>query len=252
MNVHTFDANKVYEAAYDYKYLLSRGYPIKSSLDLVVVRYSLNKKERLLLHRCVHPHQYIDEIKKKLMCGSLQGYVLLIDFYNILISAINMLKGGEVYMCDDCVPRDLRGSKLHKDDDPYIDTAMILITRMIKIMRPRHVVLVIDKNISFSYNHAIRFKSILDQLNIKSSYEMSSTPDKKLIDYSTKTNEAVIATSDSIIMMNCPKIVPITLGVMYLLNITPLYNFAGLFNFECSICFDNLIQTIHKNYECSG
>lgn len=251
MNVDISEDNaKIYNAAYDYKYLLSRGYPTKSSLDLVTTRYSLNEKERLILYRCIHPYKYVEEIKRKLICNKLNEYTLLIDFYNILISVINMIKGGEVYMCDDCVPRDLRGSKLRKDDELSILDAMNLMAYTIKAMEPRYIVLVVDKNVSHSFSHTITFGNILKALDLEYSYEITSTPDKKLIDSSKSNAKTIVATSDSVIMMNSLRIAPITISIMHILGIRPVYNFANIFNSDCSICLDNLIQAINKN--CKG
>lgn len=246
MNSNISSNPKVINAAYDYRYLLSRGYPVKPSLDLIATRYSLSRKEKLLLYRCIHTQDYIDKIKSKLVCRSLDNYVLFIDFYNILISVVNMLEGGEVYLCDDCVPRDLRGSKLRNSDSPYIVNALTFIIHVIKMFKPQKVVIVVDKNVSFSLNHIHMFRDILRQItNLRYDYELTLTPDKRLIDYSKEYN-SVIATSDFVIMSYSSRIAPISYVVMHLLKINPSYNFADIFSSECFNCFDDLVNTINE------
>lgn len=241
------DSDKLRNAAYDYKYLLTRGYPTKASLNLVASRYMLNKREMLLLYRCVHSNQYIGDVKRKLFCGKLSGFILLVDFYNIAISTINMLRGGEVYICDDCVPRDLRGSKLHTDDHPYLSKAMKIIVSTIRALDPKAVIAIADKNVSFSFDHATRLRNELRSFGIDCSFELSPTPDSKIIDYARSYKEAAVATTDSVIMAYSSRIVPLTLYIMYSLNIKPVYSFVDFFNLECPVCFNNLIQPVDEN-----
>lgn len=239
----------IYEAAYDYHYLLTKKYPSKASLNLVVTRYSLKSKDRLLLYRCIHSAHYIDEINKKLICRKLKGYKMFIDFYNVLISSINMLQNGDVYLCDDCVPRDLRGSKLRPHDDYYIDYAMNIIIEAILRLEPDSVTIIADKNLSFSLNYVTQFSRILKNKNIINSYELSTTPDKKIIEYSINDENIVVATTDSVVMMHSLRITPLTYVVMNILNVVPTYDFTSLFNKTCSVCYENLICIEDKNCE---
>jgi hypothetical protein len=241
-------SDKLMDAAYDYKYLLTRGYPVKASLDLITTRYTLSKKERLLLYRCIHSTQYIEEINKKLLCFEIKSHILLIDFYNIVISTINMLRGGAVYLCDDCTSRDLRGAKLRNDDYPYLQKALKIIVQIIGILRPRSVIAIIDKNISYSIEHANMLGLELKNLEIRYSFELTPTPDSKIISYSRNSKDAVVATSDSLIMLHTPKITPLTTYTMFFLNLKPYYNFTS-FNPHCSNCFDEFIKTVNKNCE---
>ncbi|MEM1541559.1 MAG: DUF434 domain-containing protein [Ignisphaera sp.] len=239
---------EIYEAAYDYRYLLTKRYPVKASLNIVTARYTLSSKDRLLLYRCVHSEHYVAEINKKFFCKKLNGFKLIVDFYNVLISSINMLQKGEVYLCDDCVPRDLRGSKLRVEDSKYIEKAMKIIANIILDLKPNAIILVADKNISFSLNHVLRFIEILGYGNIPSSYELTSTPDKRIIEYS-REERSVIATTDSVIMMQSSLIFPLTYIIMYILKISPAYNFASLFNSACSVCYKDLVHDIDEYCE---
>ncbi|MEM0371414.1 MAG: DUF434 domain-containing protein [Ignisphaera sp.] len=236
---------EIYEAAYDYRYLLTKRYPVKASLDIVTARYTLSSKDRLLLYRCIHSEHYVSEINKKLFCKKLNGFKLIVDFYNILISSVNMLQKGEIYLCDDCVPRDLRGSKLRTEDSRYIEKAMKIIANVILYLKPNSLVIVADKNISFSFNYVLRFIEILGYENISYSYELTSTPDKRIIEYS-REEKSVIATTDSVIMTQSSLIFPLTYIIMYILKISPVYNFATLFNSVCSVCYNNLINDINE------
>ncbi|MEM1526853.1 MAG: DUF434 domain-containing protein [Ignisphaera sp.] len=233
--------DKVIEAAYDYKYLLSRGYPINASLDLVVSRYMLSKRERLLLFRCIHSSKYVKEIGGKLVCMKLNGYTLILDFYNVVISTINMLRGGEVYLCDDCVPRDLRGSKLHNDDYAYMPKALKIVTQVIEALKPKQVVAVVDRDVSHSYEHAFSLYIELKSVGINYLFELTSSPDSKIIDYSKNDYGYVVASTDSLIMMRSLRVIPLTFYIMNILKINPVYNFAWIFSSECPVCSDKFV-----------
>ncbi|MEM3980594.1 MAG: DUF434 domain-containing protein, partial [Ignisphaera sp.] len=222
-------------------YLLSRGYPIKSSLDLVVSRYLLSKHERLLLFRCIHSNKYVEEISKKLVCTKLNEYNLVLDFYNVIISTINMLKGGEVYLCDDCVPRDLRGSKLRSDDYVYIPKALKIITQVIEALEPKQVIAVVDKDVSHSLEHAFSLYLELKSTGIKYSYELTSTPDSKIISYSKSDCRCVVASTDSLVMTRSLRVAPLTFYIMNVLKVDPIYNFVQVFDSKCSICSDKFV-----------
>jgi hypothetical protein len=58
---------EVVEAARDYRFLLDRGYPRKPSLDLVAARYMLDRKEKMLLYRCVHSSKDAGLVRGKLL-----------------------------------------------------------------------------------------------------------------------------------------------------------------------------------------
>lgn len=238
---NAYITDRVIEAAYDYKYLLSRGYPIKASLDLVVSRYMLSKRERLLLFRCIHSSKYVKEIGRKIACTKLNECTLILDFYNVVISTINMLGGGEVYLCDDCVPRDLRGSKLHDDDYVYMPKALKIITQVVEVLKPKQVIAVIDRDVSHSYEHASSLCIELKFVGINCLFELTSSPDSKIIDYSKNDYGNVVASTDSLIMMRSLRVVPLTFYIMNILDVNPVYNFARIFSSECSVCSDKFV-----------
>lgn len=245
------DLQRIFDAAQDYRYLLTKGYPVKQSLQLVASRYLLAREEMLLLYRCVHSSSYVEEVKRKLMCSRLDSYALYIDFYNVLTSVVNAISGGDVYLCDDCIPRDLRGAKVRKSDTPYIDKSLAFIAYAIMVLGPpKKVVAVVDKDISHSINHATMFKEILENFGVDCSYELTGTPDKLLIEYS-KRDYSIVATSDSVIMIKCLKIAPVSYIVLRLLNVTPSINFAEILDSKCSECFDKIERTIYEHNHCN-
>uniref|UniRef100_A0A7C2ZNM1 DUF434 domain-containing protein n=1 Tax=Ignisphaera aggregans TaxID=334771 RepID=A0A7C2ZNM1_9CREN len=237
--------NKLIDAAIDYKYLLTKGYPQKSTLDFVSTRYTLSKQERLLLFRCIHSNQYVSEVGSKLMCTKINNFVLLLDFYNILISTINALRGGEVYLCDDCVARDLRGSKLREDDYSYLLNALKVVASIVKALEPLNVLAIVDKNVSHSSEHSMAFVREFESLGLRCAFELTSTPDSKLIRYSKEFANTIVATSDSVVMMYSLRIVPMTTYIMFFLNVKPAFDFTQLFNSDCSKCFDQFKHAIH-------
>lgn len=243
------DSNKLIDAARDYKYLLTRGYPANASLNLVTSRYLLNEKERLLLYRCIHSAQYVDEINNKFLCYEIRDHILLIDFYNVLISTVNMVKGGDVYLCDDCIPRDLRGSKLRKDDYSYLQASFKIISKVIELLKPKLVVAIVDKNVSYSIEHADMLKLELRNHGIDCTYELTLTPDSRIIQYSKNFEHNVVASSDSFIMLHSVRILPLTTYIMLFLGIKPQLDFASVFNSSCNNCLDEIVKAMDKNYK---
>ncbi len=131
------------EAAYDYKYLLNRGYTSKSSLDLISGRYKLNREERTLLYRCVHSDSDVEKVRKKVELKE----PLIIDGYNVGLTVLSVLEKDQVFLCDDGFIRDMNAGS--KKSSPRIIDALLLLSSYLKEKGVDFIV-ILDSQISKS------------------------------------------------------------------------------------------------------
>jgi len=131
------------EAAYDYKYLLNRGYTSKSSLDLISGRYKLNREERTLLYRCVHSDSDVEKVRKKVELKE----PLIIDGYNVGLTVLSVLEKDQVFLCDDGFIRDMNAGS--KKSSPRIIDALLLLSSYLK-EKGVHFIVILDSQISKS------------------------------------------------------------------------------------------------------
>lgn len=98
----------LHDAYRDLKYLLNRGYRKSVALNFVANHYRLTKAERHLLARCVFPDGWIAETRKKLLqAEELEGRVVGVDGFNVLITLESLLEGRAI-LCEDGLVRDLK------------------------------------------------------------------------------------------------------------------------------------------------
>lgn len=228
---------RIVDAAYDYRFLLSRGYNQKYALDMVTSKYSLDREKRLLLYRCVHSIQYIVSVTPKIICTLEPHNTLVIDFYNTLLTILCMLEDCNVYLCDDCVVRDLRGYKLKTQDREYIVKAYDLILHAISQLKPLKVVVVADKNLSYSAMHVEQFNKYIMERGLTGYTILSPTPDKDSIEISRR-ERAIVVSSDSVVIENSYRVFPLTTIVFDRLGKQSVINFAELLGTFCNKCYD--------------
>lgn len=183
---------KLKEAYLDYKYLLNRGYNRKSALDLVTSRYSLSRKERLLLYRCTHSDDEIKAIKSKMQ---LTNYVM-IDGFNVAITIINALDNDEAFICDDGFIRDLGIGK--KKDDERITDILILFSEYCLNLGIFDFSIVLDSQISHSGE--VMKKLASRKINVK----LTKKADKEML-ISSNENLTIVS-NDFVILERAKKV----------------------------------------------
>lgn len=94
-------------AATHLAWLLDRGYPERSSLELVGNRFSLKRRQRDALGRAACTEAQRRERAARLVPGALEGRPLAIDGFNLLTTVESALGGGLVLLCRDGCARDL-------------------------------------------------------------------------------------------------------------------------------------------------
>lgn len=198
--------SRILEAAIDYKYLLDRGYPAKSSLDLVVSRYSMSRVERSLILRCVHRSTYSQRVSSIIANDQMvRGRDLIVDLLNVSTTLIAYLEGECLYLCDDGFVRDVGGSRYWKGRRSRAGEAIEMICEHISSIKPRAVYVVIDRQASMSsdiLNQAVRM--LRDKVGVESMGTLADRADREIIELHRKklAGSSVVSTSDSLVLEN--------------------------------------------------
>ncbi|MBI4644317.1 MAG: DUF434 domain-containing protein [Deltaproteobacteria bacterium] len=102
------DSTLIKEAAADFRYLLSRGYPRRESLALVGNRYQLDHTARQVLHRGVFAPDAAQTRRAKLrLLRDLAGQPLGVDGHNVLITLECAIQKLPLVAADDGFIRDV-------------------------------------------------------------------------------------------------------------------------------------------------
>ncbi len=189
---------EVLDAMEDYRYLLNRGYKAKGALNLVTARYLLTREERLLLYRCVHSQADADRIRSKIV-NNLTGEKLAVDGYNAIITVAALVEGRTLYLCDDGIVRDLRGARIKDFSSPSLLRAIGLLKDHISAQSPAEVVLVLDKSVSMSAEHAKMMRRETPEWKVM----LADKTDKQVLALS---DEYIISSSDYVILVNARRI----------------------------------------------
>jgi len=186
------------EASKDYRLLLTMGYPYDASLDLVGSKHLLSREERLLLFRCVHSEDFALGIASRIKTEGVNEIVL--DFYNVLITVLSILSGDCVYLCDDCIVRDLRGSKIRRSDEQNIPRAIEHIVAESIEHGLRKVIVVADKAVSHSAEHVQLFRATAESRGIVAESILSDTADSTIVKTAKECPHCAVATTDGVIL----------------------------------------------------
>ncbi|MHC5060791.1 MAG: DUF434 domain-containing protein [Planctomycetota bacterium] len=193
-------------AVADYSLLLSKGYAQKSSLKLVGDRFSLTDRQRLAVMRCgCSDNQLQVRRSNEADISTLTGKSIVIDGYNVLITAEAALSGAPIFHSRDGCYRDLAG--IHGSYRKVTETipAIELTAKCLQDLRIKSALWLFDSPVSNSG----RLKTIIGSLARENSWpweiELLPNPDKKLIE-----TDIIAATSDSDVLDKCGKWVNLT------------------------------------------
>ncbi len=197
------------EASIDYRYLLDRGYSQRSSLDLVVSRYGLSRRQRSLLYRCVHSYSYASRTRGKIVSGSMiEGDLLIIDLLNTLTTILATYMGECVYLCDDGVVRDVEGSRGWVRFDEHLVGLIDDIGSIITEYSPARVVGLIDRSVSWSGKILNLFLSSLGARGIDAEGKTCGKTDVEIMGLLDKyRGTSVVSTSDIVIIERADRII---------------------------------------------
>jgi hypothetical protein len=185
------------DAIEDYRYLKNRGYPDKAALKLVSDHHRLNSVLRNCLFRAIFSYSDCENRKAKLItAGDIEGHVLGVDWYNVLITVESYLKGFPVFISDDGLVRDSSGVHGSYKPGKITERAIGEILSLITALKPSRVELFLDSPISFSGDMAEELRSRLSR-TLPVPYSVSVFPSA---DFPLKSFDGIVATSDSSII----------------------------------------------------
>lgn len=185
----------VFSAAKDYLWLLSRGYPQKTSLKLVGDKFMLTRELRQVLYRGISATEKAEARKKRIGAAS-SGEVVLIDTYNVLFTVNNYLLGKPLFICNDGMLRDageMRGRIVNK---PVFSRAVDLLLEVLSDWPSATYIHYLDEPIPFSARLSIELSKDMVQMGIEGEAFAVKSPDQVLINKSCDA----ICTSDSAII----------------------------------------------------
>ena len=183
-------------AVAELSWLLSRGYASKSALKLVGDRYELTERQRLAVARAACPDASLaGRAARRLPLDEVKGVGLIVDGFNLVITAEAALGGGVLMLCRDGCVRDL--SSVHGSYRAVSETerALNLIGDVLATLEPAAVSWLLDKPISNSGRLAERIRNLAAGRGWPWRVELVFNPDGEIA-----ASAHVAVTSDSNIL----------------------------------------------------
>lgn len=188
-------SNEFFVAAGEYLWMLSKGYPQKSSLKLVGDKFMLSRDMRQVLYRGISAAE--QSAKRREMIGSVRsGDLVLVDAYNVLFTINNYMLGKPLFISNDGMLRDageMRGRIVNK---PVFSRAVSLLLDVLKEWTGATYVIYLDEPVSYSGRLSIELSKDMIQMDIDGEAHTVKSPDHML----KHENSDAICTSDTAII----------------------------------------------------
>ena len=196
MEVQKCWETRAFEAAKDLRYLLERGYRRESALRLIVDKYQLLMKQKLLLYRAVYDASTAAKHKEKIVTvDKIKASKLAIDGYNVLITVESGLRGELLILCDDGFIRDISAVHGKYRITSTTERALSMLVKALKELKPANSNFFFDAQVSKSGELASRVRRTLKRSGLNgSAYAVERA------DVSTLNFGDVVATSDSVLI----------------------------------------------------
>jgi hypothetical protein len=189
----------------DYTFLLNKGYPHKTILELVATRYALNHFERSILFRGISPDVDAARRKERIITmeqwnsGKMEHWdtgTLHIDLFNALFTIAAYLRGWPVYLSNDGLVRDASESHGSGEWEDHLERGLDLLMTSLENLKICKAIVYIDNPLE--YGHDISEKLIESVKKIRPQIEIISDPSPDHLMIGLK--EGALATSDSTII----------------------------------------------------
>ena len=184
---------KLKEAVADMRYLLSRGYTEKSSLQLVGNKHRLNVRQQQAVQGMSASEQQL--LARKVSCISIEDCAnqpIAIDGFNLLIILESALSGAYVFKGLDDAYRDLSGVHGTYKRVQQTENALLLVG---DILKHNEVLWVFDKPVSNSGRLKTLLRETAERHNFNWEIILENNPDKYLAEV-----DAVVISSDAWIL----------------------------------------------------
>lgn len=181
------------EAAADFRYLLSRGYPRTSALALVGNRHHLDHTARQLLHRGVFAPAAAQARQAKLrLLRDLAGQALGLDGHNVLITLECAGRGLPLVAADDGFIRDVGEISGAFKVSPATERVLALVADYLADNQAGPVEVFYDAPLSLSGELARRTREVFASRNLSVQAVAVPVPERLLSGFT-----GAIATSDT-------------------------------------------------------
>lgn len=193
MRVRPLRKDLLIPAARDLRFLLSRGYPRKSSISFIGDHFQLHQGERDLLYRGTFTRdQSRTRQAKKVRTKTIRGEKLVVDGHNVLITLESALKGRPLLLADDNFVRDISRVFCRFRPTDTTKAAWNLIEKFFVDYLPCHVTIVLDAPLSRSRELAARIRRWMKNAGIKGDAIAAAMPESYLL-----ALEGIKASADS-------------------------------------------------------
>jgi hypothetical protein len=181
----------------DFRYLKNRNYPDKAALKLVSDHHRLSSTQRNCLFRAIFSSADSRKRKAKITTAAdVEGQLLGVDWYNVLITVESYLKGYPVFVSDDGLVRDSSAVHGSYRTGKITERGITEILSVITDIRPRRAEIYLDSPISHSGEMAEKLRERLSGC-VSVAHSVSVCPSA---DYPLKSFAGIVATSDSTII----------------------------------------------------
>jgi hypothetical protein len=184
------------EAADDFGYLRGRHYSDNTILKVVGNRYRLNKRQRNALLRIAASEAEVMQ-RHRSMCqtADLQGRIVEIDGFNLLILLESALSGAFIFKARDGTYRDI--SSVHGSYKRVVKTknAILLIGESLNSLKVKSARWYLDKPVSNSGKIKTLLREIGESHRFNWESELAYNPDQILAD-----SDHIVITTDSWIL----------------------------------------------------
>ncbi len=169
------------QAAEEYLWILSNGYPQNAALKLVGDKFMLPRDMRQVLYRGVISDK-LAEIRRKKIANIEKGDLVLIDTYNVLFTVNNYLLGRPLFISNDGMLRDageMRGRIINK---PQFTRSISLMLEVLQMWPGATYVHYLDEPVSHSGRLSIELSKDMVQMGIEGDAHTVKSPDQCLIE----------------------------------------------------------------------
>lgn len=193
------ELNKLKLALKDLHYLLTNGYAMKSSHQLVSHRYRLTSRQMVALMGMSCSERNIQKRKnKEFSIENLKGKKLYIDGFNVLILLESLFSGAFIFKGLDGYYRDI--SSVHGTYKMVKQTEMVLklVGKFFQELEVEKVIWIFDKPVSNSGRIKTACLEIAENHKYDWEVLLELAPDKFLV-----TEDKLVCTSDAWILDHC-------------------------------------------------
>ena len=169
----------VRQAAEEYLWILSKGYPQNSALKMVGDKFMLARTMRQVLYRGVIPTERAQTRLEKIGVVGKDDLVL-IDTYNVLFTVNNYLLGRPLFISNDGLLRDAGEMRGRIIDKPQFSRSVSMMLEVLQMWPGATYIHYLDEPVSHSGRLSIELCKDMAQMGIEGDAFTVKSPDQVL------------------------------------------------------------------------